>query len=276
MSKHKREFRDLDVCIPVYGAFNTLKENINALSKACGDLKWKFYMVDDKSPEDIETIKKFYAEMRQHPNYGNIDYHKNNTGFPKTVNDCVRLGCADYILILNTDVIMQEKSVEIMLNHLKANDDIGIIAPKLLFFPDSQDMGRPAGKIQHCFMVYDINGKPYHAFNGWDANHPFVNRVKDVNCVTGACMLTRRKLWEKIGGFDLDCGKGTYDDVIYSMEVRLRGMKIRYLPQAVGFHYTGMSVEKYKTGFPLNKNYMLFKSKYGDKVPYDDFLYLGI
>jgi GT2 family glycosyltransferase len=146
----------------------------------------------------------------------------------------------------------------------------------LLFFPNQNDPDRPAGKVQSAGLFFDATGEPYHPFSGWDENEPLVNVVRDVNATTGATFLIRRNVWQQLKGFSLDYGRGTWEDVDISFRTRLLGLKIRVLPQAVGFHYTNLSVLGDKQGFPLNHNRDIFKAKFAQIIPYDSWIQSGI
>ena len=271
----KVDIKDVDVVIPIYGNFEMVKGNIEALNANTKNVKFNIYLVDDCSPDYHPNGAGFYEHAKTMPNVTKIIRHTKNMGFPQTVNDGAALGSSKYILVLNSDVILQDGALDILHTQLVNNDDIGITFPKLLFFPNSSDPGRPGGKVQHAGIVFDIQGRPYHIYNGWNANHPMVNVVRDMNAMTGACFLIRRNLWKEIGGFDPIYERGTWEDIELSLRVRQMNYKIRFLPQSVGFHYTGMSAEK-SGGFPLNRNAGIFKVRFGDNIPFDEFLYAGV
>ena len=265
---------DVDVVIPIYGNFDVVKANIEALNKNTKNVKFQIILVDDASPDYHPKGNEFYENAKTMPNVAKVIRHVKNTGFPQTVNDGVAAGNSKYILVLNSDVILQENALDILHTQLENNADIGITFPKLIFFPNSSDPGRPGGKVQHAGVVFDIQGRPYHIYNGWNPEHPMVNVVRDMNAATGACMLIRRSLFQEIGGFDNVYAPGTYEDIQFSLQVRQLGYKLRYLPQALGYHFTGMSVEK-SGGFPLNRNANIFRARFGESVPFDEWIFQG-
>lgn len=263
----KVEFPKIDVVIPVYGQFSTLAQGLANLDSAMGGIPYRTYLTDDFSPDLKPAGESFYAQIR-----GKVDiqYHKTNMGFGKSCNDAAMRGTSKYILVHSTDVILFDDSVRIMYEQLENNPDIAIAAPMLLFFPNSNDPVRPANKVQSVGLFFDAEGMPYHPFVGWDNDHPLVNMVRDVNAVTGAVFLIRRKVWEALKGFSLDYGRGTWEDVDLSVRVRAGGSRIRILPQARGYHFTNLSVLDGKTGgFPINHNQEIFRAKFSAIVPYD-------
>jgi GT2 family glycosyltransferase len=146
----------------------------------------------------------------------------------------------------------------------------------MLFPLESTDPKRPAGKIQHVGIVYNILQQPYHLYSGWDGNHPATQQVRDVNAVTGACFLIRRNLWQNLKGFSLDYGKGTFEDLDLCTRTRMSGFSIRVLPQAVVYHQANLSVIAAGEGYPMERNAQIFKAKFGEVIPYDDWLTAGL
>lgn len=272
-NKEKRApiFNMVDIVYPVYGQYPAFETSLRTLPDALQDVSYKVYVTDDCSPDYEAAGKEFYKTH----SFASAKVFKQNSGYARAVNSAAQEGTAKYILIMSTDVFLKAGSVKIMVEHLAANPDIGIISPKLLFPPNSKDGSRPANKIQHAGMVFDVNKRPYHLFAGWPEDHPFVNQVRDVNIVTGACFLIRRSLWHQMKGYSLDYGKGTFEDMDLCIRVRMAGYKIRWLPQAEGYHVANLSVIGAKEEFPLGRNYDIFKAKFGDIIPYDDFLFAG-
>jgi len=276
--KNKREKRietQVDVCYPVYGKYDALDVSMASLENAFADITYKVYIVDDAS-KDLNTIgNEYYKNLRQTPGkIAGILQHKTNTGFGRSVNDAANLGSSKYILVISTDVVLEPEAVKIMVDHLDANPQIGIIAPKLLFPLNSTDPNRPAGKVQHAGMAFDVNRNPEHLFLSWPSDHLYVNQVRDVNAITGAVFLIRRNLFQALKGFSTDYGKGGFEDVDLCIRARMAGAIIRFLPQAVGYHYVGLSFLSANEGYP-ERNKAIFLAKFDSIIPYDNWSFWG-
>jgi len=293
VTKRKRRITkktELDIVIPVYGQVELLEKTYEAAVCASKTIKTRFIIVDDFSPKN-EKLEKFYKK------YENVISNvlirnKTNMGFPVTANIGVAKGVAPYCLILNSDVVLAEDAIEVLLETLKTNTiedspfspseskELGVVAPKLVFPLESTQTHKPAGKIQHAGLSFGLNRFPKHRFVGWDTNNPKANIRRELQAVSGACLLIKREVWTKVtnshrkikdpsGGFNHVYGRGTFEDVEFCLAVRAHGYKIGYIPEAWGIHYTNSSVEK-GNGFPINRNFNIFKARCGHLIGYDD------
>jgi GT2 family glycosyltransferase len=264
----------LDIIIPIYNRFDLLEKCVKAIPEAVGtNIPYRVFLVDNAS--DDEKANAFYGMLSSD---FRIIRNKENIGFPKACNMGVRAGSSPLIFLLNSDVILEPNSLDIL---VRAMDDpeVGVAGMKLIFPSIEQYMEaglqstatfRPAGKLQHAGLSSDIRGKLFHHFLGWNPDHPKVNAIRDVLAVTGAAFMTRRKIWEALKGFDEMYGMGTYEDIDFCLSVRLLGGKIIVETKAVGLHYVGATAEGNKISYSLQENELKFLSKWAGKYPWTE------
>jgi GT2 family glycosyltransferase len=276
MSKRTRvKLKSLvDIIIPVHGRMDLLRKCLRALPKAMSGIPYSVIIVDNATPDDKKD-KNLYTSLKANPLYFVIE-NQTNTGFPKACNQGVRKGRSPLIFFLNSDVILEPNSINRLVTELD-DPKMGVVGMKLVFPSEGEllDIGinpeiRPEHKIQHIGLSTNIRGEFIHAYVGWDANHPKVNKVRDMYAVTGAALMTRRNLYRKAGGFNEQYGLGTYEDVEYCLTVRDMGYNIVVVPEACGVHYTGATSESYQIGYPIQTNKMLFMSKWANKLNYTE------
>ncbi|MGE5633334.1 MAG: glycosyltransferase, partial [Caulobacteraceae bacterium] len=83
--------------------------------------------------------------------------------------------------------------------------------------------------------------------SGWnygrldDPEKPDYNYVKEVDYISGACIMIRSELWKKIGGFDERYAPAYYEDSDLAFGVRKHGYKVVYQPKSVIVHFEGVS-----------------------------------
>lgn len=268
----KQDQKLLDIVIPVYGRFDLLKKCLSAIPDAVGAVDYNLILVDNNSPDQDEA-RLFYIG---HEKDCIIIHNKENVGFPKSCNQGARRKTSPLILLLNSDVILQSNAINYMVMGLD-DPKVGVVGAKLLFPTVEQTADaridpriRPSGKVQHVGMETNIRGEFYHIFMEWSPDNPKVNQMRETYVVTGACLLTRRSLWTKIGGFFEGYGQGTYEDVEYCLSVRKLGLNVIVEPKAVGVHYVGATAEAYKLAMPLNMNRLIFMQRWGNQLNYTE------
>ena len=93
----------------------------------------------------------------------------------------------------------------------------------------------PKDTIEHAGFVLGVNGIAQSAFHGFPAEHPGVNRqlqmIRNYSAVSGVCMLTRRDVFQQIGGFDEALSDGLAD-IDLCLKMRRAGYLIVYTPLA--------------------------------------------
>lgn len=126
----------------------------------------------------------------------------------------------DVLLFVNDDV---EQGTDGWLQLLVAQalrDDVGAVGPRLVY---------PDGHLQHAGVVLGLAGAAGHVLAGLEQGRPgylgMAVLTRDVSAVTGACMATRRQVFEQLGGFDEALGLD-FNDVDYCLRARRRGLRV--------------------------------------------------
>lgn len=252
----------LDIVIPVWDGFEFLAECLKALPAAVGDVPTSVILYDNGS--DKETADNFYAGVGG----ARIIRGKENMGFARGCNLGVKSGFSPLILLLNSDVVMSPGSIEKMVKRMD-DPEIGVCGGRLLFANNTPH--GPAGHIQHVGLMLTIKAEVVHSFIGWSNDNPRTRRNEERFAVTGACFMTRRNLWNQIGGLYEGYGMGTYEEVDYccSVSVFLK-KKVIVVNEAEGTHYVAASATAHQTGFPLAQNRALFMSRWANNLVQDD------
>jgi GT2 family glycosyltransferase len=272
MARKKRRSKELkplvDIVIPVHRRFDLLQRCLDAIPKAAGKILYRIYIYDNASPK--EEADEFYYSLDR--DLAKITRSKTNYGFPKACNQAARLGHSPLLFFLNSDVILDPGSMDKMVRVLDEPSN-GAVGMRLIFPSDLvglNDQIRPAGKLQHVCLSVKINSEIYHPFMAWTPDHPRVMMQREVFAVTGAALMTRRKLFSRAGGFPEIYGMGTFEDVDYCMAVREMGYNVMTEPEATGTHYTGATSEGYQIRYDLRNNQMTFLQRWGQKLEWWD------
>jgi GT2 family glycosyltransferase len=172
-------------------------------------------------------------------------------------NLAARHATGEHLLFLNDDTEAVELQwLDAMLEYSQ-RPSVGVVGAKLAF---------PDGGLQHVGVTLP-GGKPGHPFYGYPAKHTgyYCRSVLPHNCaaVTGACLMTRRDVFEQAGGFD-EAFPLNYNDIDYCLRVRQLGYRIVFTPHARLVHHESVT----KSGV-FEEELDAFREKWGEVVdPY--------
>lgn len=157
---------------------------------------------------------------------------------PFSYSDKVNVGAAaargEHLLLLNDDIeVATPNWIERMVMY-SGLEGVGAVGGKLLL----QD-----GRLQHVGVRFE-NGLPGHHYWGFRGDfRGYANIVRTAqNClaVTAACLMTRRDLFERLGGLSDDFPVN-YNDVDYCLRLREAGKRTVYDPDLRMFHFESSS-----------------------------------
>lgn len=259
----------VDIVLPVYGQPEFLKACLESLYAHDAGVPYSVTLVDDKSPGEMGWVYD-YAQGQG----ARVIHNRKNKGFAGTCNTGARNGKAPWILLLNTDIIITHDGWLAAMVDEGKDPTVGVVGCLLTFFPEEHPLYeehplRPVEKVQHAGVCFDILGRPYHIFSGWSADHPKVRQRREMNTVTGACLMARRALWRRLGGLDEDYTRGNFEDVQFCLQARIAGFKVIYTPEAHLRHFAGGS----NNSETAKRNAQLFQLKMGTVVEYDEWKY---
>jgi glycosyltransferase involved in cell wall biosynthesis/SAM-dependent methyltransferase len=165
-----------------------------------------------------------------------VTYREAEFNLPRKLN--LGVGCArgELLLLMNDDMeLIAADWIERLLEHFE-KPHVGVVGAKLLY---------PDGTIQHAGVVHNY-GNPDHVRRRWPRADPgyFYSTcaVHNFGAVTGACMMTRRDVYQRVGGYSEDLSI-SYNDVDYCQKVRELGLTVVYAPRAELFHFESQSRE---------------------------------
>lgn len=180
----------------------------------------------------------------------------NNLGIEYALNDG-----ADYIMLLNNDTLVEPNFLDNMLNSFKENDKVGLVGCKIMYYPKKDIIWYGGGYID----LFKFVGAHY---GGRELDEGQYDSEKEIDFMTGCCMLIKREVFEKAGLLS-DEYFMYFEDVDFCVRVKDVGYKLWYNPKAVIYHKVGLSSGGEESSFSIkwcNRNRLLFMKKYKSKV----------
>lgn len=216
------------IVIPVRGRAELTAQCLQALARTCGRIPVEVIVADNASEDWTAELVDRYAAWGLATRIANAE----NVGFGRACNQGLEAARGDHVLFLNNDTIPHPGWLEALVATVDADPGVGAVGARLLY---------PNGTIQHAGVVLDSEGVSHHVHRGVAADDLAVTEERDLPAVTGACLLVRRPLLERLGGFD-----ETYHMYVEDIDLCLRvwdaGYRVRYQPASVVTHLENGSI----------------------------------
>src|SRR5512139_640075 len=119
----------------------------------------------------VPETQKAYSEILATVANVHVKQQSMNTGFPRGANLAIKSGTSPLVLFISDDIILHEGTLQKLVKTME-DPQIGLCGLKLIFPEDSQDKGRPAGRVQHIGHGIDIQGQITHPLLGWKPENP--------------------------------------------------------------------------------------------------------
>jgi len=232
---------DLSVTICSWNTAGDLRACLESLRSVADEARFEVIVVDNASSDGSpDMVEKEFPEVR-------LLAQRSNLGFTGGHNLAFRERQGKHALPLNSDTVVHPGAIAGLLDYLTQNPEVGILGPKLLNpdgslqfscrrFPNpvaalfrNTPLGRlfPNNRFSREYLMQD-----------WDHASP-----REVDWVSGAALLVRGELLDRLGGFDE--GYFMYcEDVDLCKRAWQAGAKVVYLPSAVITHAIGRSTDQ--------------------------------
>jgi GT2 family glycosyltransferase len=156
--------------------------------------------------------------------------------YSNIVNFAAAQASGEHLLFLNNDTkIISAEWLEAMLEHSQ-RPEVGVVGAKLLYEDNT---------VQHAGVIVGLGGVAGHSHLFAASDDPGYFRraqlIQNLSAVTFACAMTRRDVFEQIGGLNERDLKIAFNDVDYCLRVREAGYQIVYTPFALLYHFESKS-----------------------------------
>ncbi|OIO55732.1 hypothetical protein AUJ46_00340 [Candidatus Peregrinibacteria bacterium CG1_02_54_53] len=189
-------------------------------------------LVLDNHSED-DSIGTLRARFGTHPQVRLFESNRNR-GYGAGNNYAARSARGEYLLIINPDNELEPTGLERMVQTLREDPSIGILAPKLEYpdgriresaraFPSLLDVC-----IKRTFLQYLFPGRLRHYLQ---LDAPDV-LLRDTDWVVGACLFFRRDFFNQLLGFD-ERFFLFFEDIDLCRRCHLKGKRVVYASSIV-------------------------------------------
>lgn len=225
----------VSVIIPLYKRFDFLEYQLSQFALDPYMKQVEIIYVNDDPESQAGLINYCHANYPVFQVPFSLLHAGKNLGYAGANNLGASVARADTLLLLNSDVMPKEEGwLQRLLRAYETKADAGALGVRLLY----ED-----GSIQHDGMTYVRF--PFfqdmwiceHPFKGLSARlRPAVAGLREVEAVTGACLMVNKERFKQVGGLDKNYILGDFEDSDLCLKLRIKGFK-NYLMSDVSLYH---------------------------------------
>jgi GT2 family glycosyltransferase len=216
----------VSLIIPVYNkfiyTFNSLKSLQSQLSNS---INFEVIVVDDNSSDETQEYLSYSSTIQLIVNEGNL-------GFIRSCNRGAATAKGEFLCFLNNDTQVLPGWLENLVEVITQDNEVGAVGSKLIYAD---------GRLQ------EAGGIIWQDASGWNygrlehPQQPEYNYVRQVDYCSGASLLVRTEIFNKLGGFSEEFLPAYYEDTDLCFAIRQLGYKVIYQPKSQLIHYEGIT-----------------------------------
>jgi hypothetical protein len=230
--------KTLTIIIVNWNTRELLRAALTSLTAATDALNCEIVVVDNASTDgSVAMIERKFPQARLLQNADNV-------GFARANNQALAQSQSEYVLLLNSDTVVQPKALQHLLAFARLHPEAGGVGPRLL---------NPDGSLQiscyplltawrECWRLMFLDKvlarRATYDMARWNPTRP-----REVEVIQGACLLLRRSALDQVGFLDERYFMYSEEmDLCYRLQQV--GWKLYWVPQAQVIHYGGASSAK--------------------------------
>ena len=228
----------LSIIIVNWNSQHYLRACLQSILQEATRLIYEVIVIDNASTlDDIDKLGIDFPFIRLIRSDQNLGFARaNNVGFQNST--------ADYVLFLNPDTVIEGSALRAMLDVLKKRQDAGIVGSRLLnsdgTLQTSCVQRYPRALNQALSTDFFYTHLPWMPLWGLAPLFQTTSDPVSVEVISGACLMVRRDVFEKVGLFSEDYFMYA-EDVDLCHKVAQAGRRCYYLSSATVLHHGGGS-----------------------------------
>jgi len=232
---------NLSVVIVNYQTFEMTKNTINSILEHSYPFSYEIIVVDNASSDDsLSRLQEYFKDKVK------FIASSENNGSAAGNNQALRQVNSDYVLLLNSDTIVWENTLENIYAYMENHEDVGACGCRVRLEDGQLDKAckRSFPNVKNSFF------RLFHIpTNSKDDNYNLTDLADDgiyeIDCLTGAFMFMRKSALDEVGLLD-----ETFfmygEDIDLCYRIKQGGWKIVYYGESSITHLKGASSKKQK------------------------------
>ena len=229
----------VSVIIVSYKVRYYIEQCLNSVLRSVPDAE--IFVVDNDSADgSVEFLRKRFPQVEV------ID-NGCNAGFGKANNIALAKATGRYVLFLNPDTVVAERTIPGCIEYMDAHPDTGAVGVRMQYgdghfaLESRRSLPTPSVAFWHMTGIGRLFSHS-RVFAKYHLSYLDRDRECGIDVVSGAYMFVRKEALDKIGGFD-EAFFMYGEDIDLSYRILQQGYKNCYLPLPI-VHYKGESTNK--------------------------------
>ncbi len=224
-------------------------------------LRWKLFLIDN-SPHN--KLQEFFENI-----HDNVEYifMNENLGFGKAHNIVIDeiKDISEFHIIMNSDIDFEASILSPMLDYMKTDSDIGLLAPKVLNLDGTIQytaklLPQPLDLIVRRFLP--IKSVQDYFNNKYELRFLSFDKIMETPCFTGCFLLVNCRVFNEISGFDNRFFMYS-EDIDFTRRINQK-FKTIYYPRVSIFHQHGKgSYKNFKLLYYHIQSMVRYYNKWG-------------
>ena len=221
VSDHPR----VSVIIPTLDHLEDVVRCLESIELAGDATAIEVILVDDASTAQIATALDSVAGLR-------VIHLPTNVGFAGACTAGVEAASGEHIMLLNNDTRVIPGWIDSLVDELDQHPGTGAVGSMII---------RDDLLLQESGVIVWSDGSGWQYGNGESPYEPQYRFRRVVDYCSGAALLVRRSVWDRLGGFDARFAPAYYEDTDLCFEIRELGLDVVIRPDSMVIHAEGSS-----------------------------------
>jgi GT2 family glycosyltransferase/glycosyltransferase involved in cell wall biosynthesis len=233
----------LDIIIVNYNSTDFLLSCLRSIFDGIQSRSYvKVFVIDNASKDNVSRVITMFPQVI-------LTKNDRNLGFAEAINRGIEQGSAPYVLVINPDTVLSKGFCESVVGYMEDHLDVGILGPRI-FDQDGSIQGSARSFPTPLTALFGRKSLLTRFFPDNPITRENILTISsdgitpmEVDWVSGACMVARRKAIDDAGPMDTQFFM-YWEDADWCRRMWWKGWKVVYYPKTTVIHYVGASSQK--------------------------------
>lgn len=231
---------DISIIIINWNTRQMLLDCIASIYETVRKTSFELFVVDNGSADgSVDAVERYFPSVK-------VIANNSNEGFARANNYALRIMHGRYAVLLNSDTLAREGSIERLISFMDSHSDVGICGSQLLN-PDGSKQ-TSYGRFPTIISEFASKGilrffAPNAYRNLFTFKYGKGERPLSVDFINGACMVVRREAIAQVGLLDEDYFF-FYEEIDWCRRIKDAGWLVYNVPDAAIVHFGGVSTKE--------------------------------